>query len=52
MAARVLSRCVRSLNRGVLLLCNRCDVTLTQLPLTAHRLVSHLAAGHKPLLQQ
>ncbi|KAG7315553.1 hypothetical protein KOW79_020419 [Hemibagrus wyckioides] len=53
MAARVLSRCVRSLSRGAVVF-NRCDVSAVTaaLPLSRDRVFSHLAAGHKPLLAQ
>ncbi|XP_060754541.1 NADH:ubiquinone oxidoreductase subunit AB1a [Neoarius graeffei] len=50
MAARVLSRCVRTLTRGAVVF-SRCDVSAA-LPLSRHRVFSHLAAGNKPLLAQ
>lgn len=53
MAARVLSRCVRTLNRGAVVF-TRCDVSVAApaASLSRDRVFSHLAAGHKPLLAQ
>ncbi|MCJ8747684.1 hypothetical protein PDJAM_G00156260 [Pangasius djambal] len=54
MAARVLSRCVRTLSRGAVVF-NRSGVSAAAaalLPLRPGRVLSHLAAGHKPLLAQ
>lgn len=53
MAARVLSRCVRTLSRGAAVF-NRCDVSAAAaaLSLSRDRVFSHLAAGHKPQLAQ
>ncbi|XP_026784987.2 NADH:ubiquinone oxidoreductase subunit AB1a [Pangasianodon hypophthalmus] len=54
MAARVLSRCVRTLSRGAVVF-NRPGVSAAAaaaLPLSRGRMFSHLAAGHKPLLAQ
>ncbi|XP_046693572.1 NADH:ubiquinone oxidoreductase subunit AB1a [Silurus meridionalis] len=50
MAARVLSRCVRTLSRSAVLL-GRCDAAAA-VPLCRGRAFSQLAAGHRPLLAQ
>ncbi|KAI5616109.1 NADH dehydrogenase (ubiquinone) 1, alpha/beta subcomplex 1-like, partial [Silurus asotus] len=50
MAARVLSRCVRTLSRSAVLI-GRCDAAVV-VPLCRGRALSQLAAGHRPLLAQ